>query len=110
MLDSNDALVSEFLRRGRKEDAQFYATAMIFDAYFTMNKDEWINQENKEYRSATEKRFKQYFVKFKHLYDTVAPDVKYQTIMQIKNRMYAEGLLMESITFEDWIKFVLEQY
>lgn len=106
MLDSNEALVDEFLGRRRKEDAQFYATSMIFDAYFTMNKDEWINQENKEYRTATERRFKDYYLKFKHLYDTIPADVKAQIIMGIKNRMYGEGLLMESITFEDWIKQV----
>ena len=51
MLDSNDALVTQFLDRGRKDDAMFYSTSMIYDAYFTMNKDEWLNQENKEYRA-----------------------------------------------------------
>ena len=79
---------------------------MIFDAYFTMNKAEWINQENKEYRAATERRFKDYYLKFKHLYDTIPADIKAQIVMGIKNRMYGEGLLMESITFEDWIKQV----
>ena len=79
---------------------------MIYDAYFTMNKDEWINQENKEYRAATEKRFKTYYIKFKHLYNAIPADAKAQIIMSIKNRMYGEGLLMESITFEDWIKKV----
>ena len=53
MLDSNTALVKELLKRNKKEDAQFYSVAMIYDAYFTMNKDEWINQENKEYRYNT---------------------------------------------------------
>jgi glycosyltransferase involved in cell wall biosynthesis len=110
MLDSNEALIDELLSRRKLEDAQFYATGMIFDAYFTMNKDEWINQENKEYRVATEKRFKEYFVKFKDLYDSIPSDVKTQIVMGIKNRMYAEGLLMESITFEDWIKHVIEKY
>ncbi len=43
MLDSNTALVDELLKRSRLQDAQFYATSMIFDAYFTMNKAEWIN-------------------------------------------------------------------
>ena len=83
---------------------------MIFDAYFTMNKAEWINQENKDYRSATEKRFKEYYTKFKYLYDTIPEDAKTQIVMGIKNRMYAEGLLMESITFEDWIKHIIEKY
>lgn len=104
MLDSSEALVDELLSRGRKDDAQFYATSMIFDAYFTMNKDEWINQENKKYRDATEYRFKEYYLKFKYLYETIPFDIKYQIIMGIKNRMFSEGLLMESITFEDWIK------
>jgi hypothetical protein len=106
MLDSSDALVDELVSRRRKQDAQFYSTAMIFDAYFTMNKAEWINQENKEYRAATERRFKEYYLKFKYLYDTIPEDAKAQIIMGIKNRMYGEGLLMESITFEDWIKKV----
>ena len=110
MLDSNTALIDELISRKRLQDAQFYATSMIFDAYFTMNKAEWINQENKDYRSATEKRFKEYYTKFKYLYDTIPEDAKTQIIMGIKNRMYAEGLLMESITFEDWIKHIIEKY
>ena len=110
MLDSNTALVEELLRRKMFDDAKFYSTSMIFDAYFTMNKDEWINQENKEYRAATEKRFKEYYTKFKPLYDTIPMEIKAQIIMGIKNRMYTEGLLMESITFEDWIKHIIEKY
>lgn len=110
MLDSTEALVDELIKRNKKQDAQFYATSTIYDAYFTMNKDEWINQENKEYRDATEKRFKAYYMKFKPLYDEIPMDVKAQIIMGIKNRMYGEGLLMESITFEDWIAHIIEKY
>jgi hypothetical protein len=40
MLDSNTALVKELLKRNKDNDAKFYATSMIYDAYFTMNKDE----------------------------------------------------------------------
>ena len=110
MLNSNTALVKEFERRKKISDAQFYATSMIFDAYFTMNKDEWINQENKEYRDATEKRFAKYYSDFKHLFDGIEQSVKAQIIMGIKNRFFTEGLLMESITFDAWIKEVVEKY
>ena len=110
MLDSNTALVTELIRRDKVSQAQQYATSMIFDAYFTMNKDEWINQENKAYRTATEARFKQYYEKFEYLYKTIQPEVKTQIIMGIKNRMYAEGLVMESITFDTWIKSIIEKY
>lgn len=106
MLDSNTALVQEFLRRGRIEDAQFYAVSMIYDAYFTMNKDEWLNQENQKYRNATEKRFKEYFLQFEQLFNTIQQEVKAQIIMGIKNRMFSEGLLMETTTFNDWIKHI----
>lgn len=106
MLDSNDALVTQFLNRDRKEDAQFYATSMIYDAYFTMNKDEWLNQENKEYRYATEKRFKEYWLKYKYLHDSIPQEAKAQIIMGIKNRMYGEGMILETLTFNEWIKQV----
>lgn len=108
MLDSNDALVQQFLNRKRKEDAQFYVVNMIYDAYFTMNKDEWLNQENKEYRYATELRFKEYWLKYKKLHDEIPQEIKTQIIMGIRNRMYAEGMILESLTFNEWIKQVEE--
>ena len=108
MLDSNTALIKEFKSRGRYEDAQFYATFMIYDAYFTMNKDEWLNQENQEYRNNTEKRFKQYYFEFKELFDAIPKEAKAQIIMGVKNRFFQEGLLMESVTFDDWIKHIIE--
>ena len=109
MLDSSDALVGQFIARGMLEEAQFYATSMIYDSYFTMNKDEWLNQENKEYRIMTERRFKKYWDTFKLLHDSIPAEARAQIIMTIKTRMYSEGLLMESITFEDWIK-IIEKY
>ena len=106
MLDSNTALVKQFLERNRRDDAMFYAVNMIYDAYFTMNKDEWLNQENKEYRDATEKRFKEYWLEFKYLHDSIPVEIKNQIIMGIKNRMYREGMILESQTFNDWIKII----
>lgn len=110
MLDSNTALVDEFLRRQRVQDAQFFCVSMIYDAYFTMNKEEWLNQENQSYRTATERRFKQYYTKYQQLFISIPADVKAQIIMGIKNRMFGEGLLMESITFDDWIRHINKKY
>ena len=106
MLDSNDALVDQFLRRGKSQEAQFYSVSMIYDAYFTMNKDEWLNQENIEYRNATERRFRDYWMKYRYLHDAVPQEVKAQIIMGVKNRMYSEGMILESVTFNEWIKKV----
>ena len=106
MLDSNTALVAELLKRDKAQDAAFYAVSMIYDAYFTMNKDEWLNQENKDYRHATELRFKEYWLKHKHLHDGIPQDIKANIIMGIKNRMYGEGMILETQTFVEWIKQV----
>lgn len=106
MLDSNTELVKEFERRELLEFACFYAVSMIYDAYFTMNKDEWINQKNKEYRNSTELRFKRYYKEFKKYLDNIDLMSKMQIVMAAKNRFYGEGLIMESVTFDDWIKHI----
>lgn len=108
MLDSNTALVKQFIERKRLPDAQFYAVSMIYDAYFTMNKNEWIAQENQQYRMDVEKRFKRYYAEFETLFVSCPNDVRSQIIMGIKNRMFSEGLLMETQTFDQWIKHIKE--
>ena len=108
MLDSNTALVEQFIKRQRIIDAQFYAVSMVYDAYFTMNKNEWIAQENQEYRMKTELRFKKYYEQFETLFESCPNDVRSQIIMGIKNRMFREGLLMETQTFDQWIKHIKE--
>lgn len=110
MLDSNTALVSEFMKRGKVEEAQYFAVNMIYDAYYTMNKTEWLNQENQEYRIATERRFKEYYEQFKLLFTSVPENVRAQIIMGQKNRFFNEGLLLESITFDTWIKHIENDY
>ena len=110
MLDSNTALVNELRNRGKIEEARQCVTQMIYDAYFTMNKKEWIDQENKDYRASTEKRFKKYYNEFKYLYDSINEETKSQIIVGLKNRMFQEGMFMESITFDNWIEWVLKTY
>jgi len=104
MLDSSDACVEQFVKRHQISIAKQLATGMIYDCYFNMNKDEWLNQENQEYRNKTEKRFQEYYHKYKEYFDTIDEREKNQIIVGIKNRMFQEGLMMESITFNDWIQ------
>lgn len=106
MLDSSTALIKELLRRNDYPDAQFYATSMIYDAYFTMNKDEWINQENKEYRDNTEKRFAKFYKEFKIISEAIPLNVKGMILQSLRNRFYGEGMLLETVTFEEWIKHI----
>lgn len=104
LIDSNDALIDEFLKRGRLDKAGFYAVFMIFDGYYTMNKPEWINQENQEYRDATEKRFAEYYKKRKQLWNGVLLQEKMQISNGVRSRAIGEGMLMEAITIDDWLE------
>lgn len=106
MLESNTALVNQFLDRGRKDDAKFYATSMIYDVYYSLNCDRWWEGEGHDYLEKTERRFAQYWKEFKSLTESIDSQIKTQIIMGIKNRFFGEGLLLERITFNDWIKHI----
>ena len=108
MIDSNSALVEEFRRKGRPDLAAFYTVFMIFDAYYTMNKPEWINQENIEYREATEKHFAEYYKKQKKTWESVPSTDKMQISQGIRGRSINEGMQMESMTVDEWLKSVEE--
>lgn len=106
MIDSNDALIQEFLKRLVEDKAYFYIAFMIFDAYYTMNKPEWINQENKEYRDSTERRFAKYYKKYKKRWDAIPSTDKIQISQGIRGRSVNEGMMMEAVTIDDWLKHI----
>lgn len=108
MLDSNDALIDEFLSRGMQDKVMFYTTVMIFDAYYAMNKPEWISQENQEYRHSTELRFAEWFKKHEDIWENVPINDKMGISNQVRSRSVMEGMRMEAITIDNWLKHIKE--
>lgn len=106
MIDSNNALINEFVVRNREDKANFFTVFMIFDAYYTMNKPEWIDQENQEYRISTEKHFAEWLKKHKKRWDEVPVNDKMVISNQVRSRSVMEGMRMESATIEEWLKHV----
>lgn len=106
LIDSNDALIDEFLKRGVQDKVSFYTAFMIMDAYYTMNKPEWINQENREYRDETEKRFSQYYRKRKNIWTSVPTNDKMFISNQVRSRSVTEGMMMEAVTIDDWLAHI----
>lgn len=106
LIDSNDALIDQFLSRGVQDKASFYTAFMIFDAYYTMNKPEWINQENKEYRDNTELRFAEYYKKHKEMWNAMPDTDKMMVSNGVRSRIVTEGMRMEAITIWDWLKHI----
>lgn len=106
MIDSNDALVDQFKSRGVDDKARFYVGFMLFDAYYTMNKKEWIDKTHRKYRQAVERRFSQYYKKHIKEWSAITEQEKMIISNGIRSRSVGEGMPMESITMDDWLKHV----
>lgn len=106
MLDSNDALIDEFMRRAVHDKAMFFVAFMIFDAYYTMNKPEWLNQDNQEYRNSTERRFASYYAKHKDMWNNIPIGDKMMISNQVRQRSVMEGMTMEAITIDAWLRHI----
>lgn len=107
MIDSNDALIATLTEKGAKEKALFYVAVLIFDSYYMMNKPEWIDQENREYRDATERRFAEYYVKHKAEWERIPTGDKMQISQGIRGRTVMEGMQMERMTIDEWLKHIM---
>lgn len=103
MIDSNDALVDQFKSRGVEEKARFYVGFMLFDAYYTMNKKEWRNKVNKQYRQAVDRRIGQYYAKHRSAWKKITEEEKMMISNGVRSRSVGEGMMMENITMERWI-------
>ena len=106
MIDSNDALIDEFLSRGNTPKASFFTAFMVFDAYYTMNKPEWINQENQIYRKKTEKHFSVWYKKHKDMWESIPANDKMVISSQVRNRSVMEGMRMEAVTIDGWLRHI----
>ena len=104
LLDSGDALIQELLNRGVQDKAEMFVATDVFNSYYTMNKEEWINQENKEYRDKTEERFTQFYRKYKRIWENMPQETKMKISIVVRNRMVIEGMPMETITIDEWLK------
>lgn len=108
MLDSCTEVINQLLKRLKIQLASVMANRVIYDCYFTMNKKEWLNQENKEYRRIVEKRFRKFYEDFKEVCKVLPEKEKNKLILGIRSRLYKEGMYVEQITFADWIKRIEE--
>lgn len=106
LLDSNDALVDEFIKRGKIKEANLYASMMILEAYYNMNKYEWLDQMNSEYRNETERRFKDYFLKHEQRWRDLDEKERMEISERLRARNAKEGMLIESIGLNEWLKHI----
>ena len=106
LLDSNDALIDEFIEREKIKEANLYASMMILEAYYNMNKSEWLDQMNLEYRNETERRFKDYFLKHEKCWRDLDEKERMEISERLRARNAKEGMLIESIGLNEWLEHI----
>lgn len=106
MIDSNTALVEQFLKRGMIDSAKYYVTCMMFGTYYTLNKEEWLKKSNKKYKDTVIAAMKIYYKKYKSLLEETDELTRVEIIRDIKNRSYFEGLVLETFTFDKWLNLL----
>ena len=104
LIDSADALADEFTRRGDKDKAAVQVAVTVFDAYYTMNKPIWIKQDSGDYRDATERRFAEFFNKWRGTWEDMDKRDKMKISEDIRARNVKAGMGMERTTLKDWLQ------
>ena len=110
LIESNSALLREFMRRGMEQDAVSSATSMFYGTYYELMKPEWRKEEHKHYLIRCEKRFAEYYKEFLPLFEKSNDDERRQMVAGLRNQKAMEGLLLEPMTYAEWIDHIKEDY
>ena len=100
LIDSYDALVTELIARGFRQQAIYYTCYSVFETYYTMNKPEWANR----FRKATEKRLWAFFTKWKDLWESASMKEKMDISETIRSKHIKEGMELEMFTISEWLE------
>lgn len=104
MIDQDQALADEFIRRGKMDAAKYYVTCGVYDVFFTLNEPMWVEEKNKPYRDALERRFKTFIRKYGPLWESIDKKTEVQVMKDYRKKMNRAGVWMESTAFSDWIR------
>ena len=106
-IDSMDALVGNFLERKEYDgNADYIICSTMFDTYYLMNTVEWLKQENQNYRMETELRFKEFYLKYAERFYNVNEITRMQISNQVRGLKIQRGMVMEKLTFDQWIYYI----
>ena len=108
LLDSVDSLIESLTYMGEPNQAIYHMIAIIFTTYYTMHKPEWTDPENISFREATEKRFAEFYNKWKDTWLKVREHEKMQISQEMRDRVVKEGMLIETMTIGEWLKHIEE--
>ena len=107
MILSTSCLLDELIKRGLLNRAKEISCNFTYDSYFTLNKDEWCSEENKEFREQFFKVFAIFYTKFWPVAELLTEQERNQIIINSRNKSIANGgVAMEKFTFDQFVEEV----
>ena len=103
LTESNDALIEIFLKKDHPEAARQNMVFVIFDAYYSMQLPTWHTLEHLDHRKAAEKHLALLWDKYKNLFWETDVNYRAKTASAIRDRLVKNGMVMEIISFPDWV-------
>lgn len=103
LIKSSDCLLEWMTSKGKIEKAQEAVVAITLDCYYTMCHPSWKEISTKEYRDGAEKKFSDYFKRWKHLWTGASEQLKMQISAGIRQREVSMGMEMETETLVQFL-------
>lgn len=98
-------LIDELLRRGCQDCAQTNVVNLTLQVFYSINCDTWFNSE---YRPVVENEFKNFFHKYKTMWDEATDELKFRLSLNVMKVAYNDGFRTQKITLEDWLQSIGE--
>lgn len=78
----------------------------MFDTYYLMNTNKWLEQDNQKYRIETEKRFKEFYESYSTLFYSLPESYIVNVSNSVRTSKIKSGMGLEKQTFDQWIDYI----
>ena len=104
LIKSTDRLIEWFKEKSKFDNARQSVAQIVYDCYYNvMCHPSWGEIGTKEYREKAEKRFSEFYKKYKELWLECPDQLKMQISSGIRQRVVMEGMLQEKVTLDDFL-------
>lgn len=106
LVKTNTELVKQFIAREMIEAAWQIVVFVLMDAYYTFQLPLWHDEENIGYRDAAERAVGLFVHEYGGLFYQSSVDFRRTTSAGIRDRIVKCGMVMELVSFPDWMGHV----
>lgn len=111
LLDSESALLHEYIRRGLYDHINYQITFILIKGYYITTSDDWANWDNKIAKASAMSKLQYMYRKFKSCYLNRDTEVEKMTWKSVKEDVQRDFVLNENReSFIDWLNRFDKQY